>query len=196
MQQAPPTEEVWDGVKIANGAGGGYDQQRHCNDTNPTKITVMKYFIRSLKYFVALCVLCAAIMALNRLSGFATLTLEETFYVMFHTSRYATLFAAIVVLAALYPKFGFVVRKVEGDVEENREQIINAFKSAGFSLRGEEDGVMTFRADGPLRKLMLLGEDEIKVSQYGQWIQIDGIRRGVARVEYRLDSYIQMSKHD
>ena len=45
----------------------------------------MKYFIRSLKYFVALCVLCAAIMALNRLSGFATLTLEETFYVMFHT---------------------------------------------------------------------------------------------------------------
>ena len=47
----------------------------------------MKYFIRSLKYFVALCVLCAAIMALNRLSGFATLTLEETFYVMFHTTR-------------------------------------------------------------------------------------------------------------
>ena len=89
-----------------------------------------------------------------------------------------------------------MVRKVEGDVEENREQIVNAFKSAGFSLRGEEDGVMTFRADGPLRKLMLLGEDEIKVSQYGQWIQIDGIRRGVARAGYKLDSYIQMTKHD
>ena len=150
----------------------------------------MKYFIRSLKYFVALCVICVAILALMLATGTSALTLDQTVYVMFHTSRYATLFAA------LYPKFGFVVRKVEGDVEENREQIINAFKSAGFSLRGEEDGVMTFRADGPLRKLMLLGEDEIKVSQYGQWIQIDGIRRGVARVEYRLDSYIQMSKHD
>ena len=144
----------------------------------------MKYFIRSLKYFVALCVICVAILALMLATGTSALTLDQTVYVMFHTSRYATLFAAIVVLAALYPKFGFVVRKVEGDVEENREQIINAFKSAGFSLRGEEDGVM------------LLGEDEIKVSQYGQWIQIDGIRRGVARVEYRLDSYIQMSKHD
>ena len=144
----------------------------------------MKYFIRSLKYFVALCVICVAILALMLATGTSALTLDQTVYVMFHTSRYATLFAAIVVLAALYPKFGFVVRKV------------NAFKSAGFSLRGEEDGVMTFRADGPLRKLMLLGEDEIKVSQYGQWIQIDGIRRGVARVEYRLDSYIQMSKHD
>ena len=153
----------------------------------------MKYFIRSLKYFVALCVICVAILALMLATGTSALTLDQTVYVMFHTSRYATLFAAIVVLAALYPRFGFVVRKVEGDVEENREQIVNAFKSAGFSLRGDRG---TFRADGPLRKLMLLGEDEIKVSQYGQWIQIDGIRRGVARVEYRLDSYIQMSKHD
>ena len=149
----------------------------------------MKYFIRSLKYFVALCVLCAAIMALNRLSGFATLTLEETFYVMFHTTRGMMLPAVIVLLAAFYPKFG-------GDVGENREQIVNAFKSAGFSLRTDEDGVMTFRADGLLRKLTLLGEDEIKVSQYGQWILLDGIRRGVARAGYKLDSYIQMTKHD
>ena len=124
----------------------------------------MKYFIRSLKYFVALCVLCAAIMALNRLSGFATLTLEETFYVMFHTTRGMMLPAVIVLLAAFYPKFGFVQRKVEGD--------------------------------GLLLKLTLLGEDEIKVSQYGQWILIDGIRRGVARAGYKLDSYIQMTKHD
>ena len=55
---------------------------------------------------------------------------------------------------------------------------------------------MTFRADGLLLKLTLLGEDEIKVSQYGQWILIDGIRRGVARAGYKLDSYIQMAKHD
>lgn len=156
----------------------------------------MKYFVRSLKYFCALCVLCIVLMGLMLMTGTSALSLDDTLYAMFHTDRYLMLFTAIVVLAALYPRFGFVERKVEGDVEENREQIVNAFKSAGFSLRGEEDGVMTFRADGPLRKLMLLGEDEIKVSQYGQWIQIDGIRRGVARVEYRLDSYIQMSKHD
>ena len=87
----------------------------------------MKYFIRSLKYFVALCVICVAILALMLATGTSALTLDQTVYVMFHTSRYATLFAAIVVLAALYPKFGFVVRKVEGDVEENREQIINAY---------------------------------------------------------------------
>ena len=107
-----------------------------------------------------------------------------------------TAFAAIVALAAVYPRFGFVVRRVEGDIEENREQILNAFRSAGFSLRSDEDGVMTFRADNFGQKLMLLGEDEIKVSQYGQWIVLDGIRRGVARVQYRLDSYIHMTRND
>ena len=72
----------------------------------------MKYFIRSLKYFVALCVICVAILALMLATGTSALTLDQTVYVMFHTSRYATLFAAIVVLAALYPKFGFVVRTI------------------------------------------------------------------------------------
>ena len=156
----------------------------------------MKYFIRSLKYFCALCVLCVAIMWLNRLAGTAKLTFEETFFVMFHSPRGMLLPAVIVLLAAFYPKFGFIVRQVEGDVEQNREQIVNAFRSEGFSLRGEQDGEMTFRADNPLKKLSLLWEDEIKVSQYGQWIRIEGIRRGVARVQYRLDSYLEMNRRN
>lgn len=155
-----------------------------------------KYIIRSLKYFCALCVLCIVLMGLMLMTGTSALSLDDTLYAMFHTDRYVMLFTAIVVLAAVYPKFGFVGRKVEGDMEENREQIVNAFRSSGFSLRSEEDGVMTFRADNFVQKLMLLGEDEIKVSQYGQWIVLDGIRRGVARVQYRLDSYIQMTRND
>ncbi len=158
----------------------------------------MKYFIRSLKYFFALCVLCIALMGLMLMTGTSALSLDDTLYVMLHTDRYLMLFTAIVVLAAVYPRFGFVERKVEGDMEENREQIVNAFKSAGFSLRSDEDGVMTFRADGLLRKLMLLGEDEIK----GFTVRtVDPARRhpprrGPGRVQYKLDSYIHMSKHD
>ena len=155
-----------------------------------------RYLIRSLKYFAALCVLCMAIMALNLTTGMASLSLEETLYVMFHTPRGLLLPAVIVLLAAFYPRFGFIVRRVEGDVEEHREQIVNAFRSAGFELRREEDDALFFRAKGPLHRLLLLGEDEIKVSQYGQWIELEGIRRGVARVIYRLDSHIRMARYD
>ncbi|WP_417016077.1 hypothetical protein [Alistipes sp.] len=156
----------------------------------------MKYFFRSLKYFCALCVLCVAIMYLNRLAGTARLTIGETFQVMFHTPRGMMLPAVIVLLAAFYPKFGFVTRQVEGDIAENRDQILNAFRSEGFSLRNEEQEVMTFRADNWIRKILMLGEDELKVSQYGQWIRIEGNRRGVARVQYRLDSYLERIRHD
>ena len=154
-----------------------------------------KYLIRSAKYFVALCVLLVAIMALNRAMG-STLTIRETFYVMFHTTRGLLLPVVVVVLALCYPRFGFIVRRVEGDTELDREQIVNAFRSAGFSLRREEDGTLFFRADGFVQKLLLLWEDEIRVSQYGQWIELDGIRRGVARVQYRLDSYLQMKRRN
>lgn len=154
-----------------------------------------KYLIRSAKYFVALCVLLVAIMALNRAMG-STLTIQETFYVMFHTTRGLLLPVVVVVLALCYPRFGFIVRRVEGDTELDREQIVNAFRSAGFSLRREEEGTLFFRADGFVQKLLLLWEDEIRVSQYGQWIELDGIRRGVARVQYRLDSYLQMKRRN
>ena len=156
----------------------------------------MKYFLCSLKYFVALCVLCVAIMCLNQVMGIATLTIEETFYVMFHTLRGSLLIVAIVVAAAFYPKFGFIGRRVEGDVVENRTQIINAMKDSGFELHREEDEVMYFRAKNPLRRFMMLYEDELKVSQYGQWIEVEGIRRGVAMVVYRLDSFIAMVKRN
>ena len=154
------------------------------------------YFVRSLKYLVALCVVCAVIMALMLLSGTSALTFDETLYVMFRTDRFLSLAVAVVVLAALYPRFGFTVRQVEGDMADNRTQIVNAFKSAGFSLRSEVDGTMIFRAEGFLHRLLLLFEDEIRVSQDGQQIALDGIRRGVARVEYRLDSYLRMTRRN
>lgn len=156
----------------------------------------MKYLIRSLKYFVALCVLCVVLMALMILTGSSNLTAEETIYLMFHSDRFVLLGVAMVVLAAAYPRFGFITRRVEGDVEQHRTQINNALHTAGFRLVKEEDGVLYFRGDGLLKRLSLLFEDEISVRQYGQWIEIEGIRRGVAKAWYLLDSYIEMVKRN
>lgn len=156
----------------------------------------MKYLVRSLKYFVALCVLCVVLMALMILTGSSNLTAEETIYLMFHSDRFVLLGVAMVVLAAAYPRFGFITRRVEGDVEQHRTQINNALHTAGFRLVKEEDGVLFFRGDGLLKRLSLLFEDEISVRQYGQWIEIEGIRRGVAKAWYLLDSYIEMVKRN
>ncbi|MBR5849814.1 MAG: hypothetical protein IKZ12_01955 [Alistipes sp.] len=156
----------------------------------------MKYFLRSVKYFCAMCVLCVALMALMILTGTSAMNAEDTLYLMFHSDRFVMLGGALVVLAATYPLFGFVVRRVEGDLTRHREQVEQAFRVAGFALVGEENGTLIFRGEGLGKRLMLLFEDEIRVYQEGDQIAIDGIRRGVAVVAYRLDSYIQMVKYD
>ena len=70
-------------------------------------------------------------------------------------------------------------------MEAERDYILRVFAAAGFTLKEESDGRMVFRADNILSRLFMLFEDEIVVEQYGQWIDISGIRRGVAKVLYR-----------
>ncbi len=83
-----------------------------------------------------------------------------------------------------------------GSLSTDRQQVLTAFEVAGFSLRDERDGVMTFRATGIVKRLTMLFEDEIRVSQCGEYINIDGNRRGVARVVYQLDNYIRNKRRN
>ena len=150
-------------------------------------ITTMKYLIRSVKYFIALCVLYLIIMALMLLTNTSALV---------HSTRGQVLIVAVVLLSALYPKFGFIRRQEIGSLRKNREQILNAFVSEGFKPVRESEHEMVFRADSLFKRLTLLFEDEIRVTQTGEWITIEGIRRGVARVYYRLQSYLERTRNE
>ena len=66
-------------------------------------ITTMKYLIRSVKYFIALCVLYLIIMALMLLTNTSVLTPSETFSALVHSTRGQVLIVAVVLLSALYP---------------------------------------------------------------------------------------------
>lgn len=146
----------------------------------------MRYFIRSVKFLIALFVIYLAAVWIMIEAGASMLTMRETLQVLVRTPRGIVLLAAIVVWAAIYPCVGFVSRRVEGDMTDDREKIIRAFISAGYVLKSEDGEQMRFRAAGLFHKLRLLFEDEIIVSQYGQWIVLDGIRRSVADVQMRL----------
>lgn len=155
----------------------------------------MKYLIRSVKYFIALCVLYLIIMALMLLTNTSVLTPSETFSALVHSTRGQVLIVAVVLLSALYPKFGFIRRQEIGSLRKNREQILNAFVSRASPVR-ESEHEMVFRADSLFKRLTLLFEDEIRVTQTGEWITIEGIRRGVARVYYRLQSYLERTRNE
>ncbi len=156
----------------------------------------MRYLKRALKYFFVLIVILLAINLLIGDSIFLELSIVDALKAMASSERHIKLFAVIVILSALYPLFGYVKRRVVGSVDENRDQIIAAFDSVGFHLVREEDGVLYFRASNVVHRALLIFEDEIKVWQSGDEIVLDGIRRGVARVNYRIDMYITNSKYD
>lgn len=144
----------------------------------------------------ALVVLYAAAMWLMSKTGATMLTARQMAMNLLCTARGIVLIAVVVVWAAVYPKVGFVVRRVEGDTEEDGERILNAFLKSGYVPAGRRDDKLIFRAASPLRRLRLLFEDEITVTQYGQWIELTGIRRSVAEVEMRLGSFIRNANRE
>lgn len=140
-----------------------------------------------------LCCLLVGAMILTRTTPF---TAREAAEVFFCTPRGWLLIGALVLLSAAYPRFGFCRRRIEGDLDVHRTQLLNAFRSEGYGLAGEADGTLRFRAEGLLQRVMQLGEDEIRVSQYGQWIEFDGRRKAVVRIAYRLENYIARSHEE
>lgn len=147
----------------------------------------MKYLIRSAKYFAAFCVLYLGVVWLSlKTTKGMDVGVWEYVVATFLTTKGKLLGGAVILLSAAYPRFGFITRRVECDMEQEQPYIEQMFALAGFSLQQKSEGRMVFRATNILDKMMMLFEDEIIVEQYGQWIEITGIRRGVAKVVYRM----------
>ena len=127
----------------------------------------MRYLIRSIKFLVALFVIYLAAVWIMIEAGASMLTMRETLQVLVHTTRGIVLIVAIVVWAAVYPRIGFVSRRDEGDMTEDRERIIAAFISAGYVLRSEDGEQMRFRAAGLFHKLRCCSRTRLRFRSTG-----------------------------
>ena len=147
---------------------------------------IKRYLIRSVKYLLAFCVIYLAVvwLSLKTTRGMDVSVMDYVLATL-QTTKGQLLMAAVVVLSALYPRFGFMTRRVECDMEEERDSLLANMALAGYTLREESEGRMVFRATSILDRIVMLFEDEIVVEQYAQWINITGIRRGVEKVMYR-----------
>lgn len=156
----------------------------------------MRYFVRAAKYFVAFCVLYLVLVWLGLKSQGGDASVWESIVATMSVKRGWMLVGAVVVISALYPRFGFMTRRIECDMVADREQLLAAFTMAGFVLREEGDGRMVFRGDNLMRRIFMLFEDEIVVEQYAQWVDITGNRRGVANAAYRLELYMENKQRE
>ena len=158
----------------------------------------MRYLIRSVKYLLLLCALYVALVWAMYLIG-AEPQVDPWLQIEAHlasaqSKRMAVVFVA---LAALYPRFGFMRKRIEGfNPERDAERLMNAMAVFGYKLVSESEGVKLFRAEGFVKRLTLLWEDSIEVEVVDGALEIRGIRRMVARIAYQLETYIRNSRFE
>ena len=151
----------------------------------------MKYAIRSLKYLILICVLYVAMTWLSAVYTY-DVDVVTLLKAQLDTDQGRWIVVAFVVLALFYPRFGFVRRLVEGvNIDNDRIRIDNAMKLYGFKFAEEHDGVVVYRAEGIIRRITLLFEDEILVRQVEGGVEIEGLRRTAVRIIYQLKAYIE-----
>ena len=148
----------------------------------------MRYLIRAVKYFFAFCVLYVGVVWLSILTQKGMdISVWDSISATMATERGRMLALAVVALSAAYPFFGFVKRSVKWDMATEADRLVEIFAAAGFALKEQGEGKMVFKANNILDRLVMLFEDEIVVEQQGEQIILSGIRRGVAKVIYRLN---------
>lgn len=151
----------------------------------------MKYLIRSIKYFFYFAFLTTAIILALVATGLA----EGDINTMFRGGPDAIWKIALffVAVAAVYPKVGFISRKVSSarPWSEIRGEVIDFFKERQYEPESENAGTVTFRHKGVLNRITRMYEDRITLTILEDGFEMEGLRKDVFRIsvnlEYRLN---------
>ena len=158
----------------------------------------MSYLIRAIKYLLLLSALYVALVWAMYLLG-AEPQIDPWLQIEAHLRADIgkKMVVMFVILAALYPRFGFMRKRIEGYTpERDKERLQNAMALFGYKLAESHDGVDVYRAEGVVKRLTLLWEDRIEVRVEDGALEMKGIRRMVARIAYQLETYIRNSRFE
>ncbi|MBR3892133.1 MAG: hypothetical protein IKJ20_01550 [Alistipes sp.] len=159
---------------------------------------MMRYLIRAIKYLLLLSALYVALVWAMYLLG-AEPQIDPWLQIEAHLRADIgkKMVVVFVILAALYPRFGFMRKRIEGYTpERDKERLQNAMALFGYKLAESHDGVDVYRAEGVVKRLTLLWEDRIEVRIEDGALELKGIRRMVARIAYQLETYIRNSRFE
>lgn len=153
----------------------------------PIEFIRMRYFIRSVKYFIYFTLLFVVIMALLVFLGAA----EGDISTMFRGGYSALWKIALVfaVISAIYPSVGFIKREVliPGSWEEDKDTIRDFMEKRGYVLESEDTGTMSFRKTGSGRFTRMY-EDRITLTAKIGGLDMEGMRKDVVRLAMGLES--------
>ena len=139
----------------------------------------MKYLIRSVKYFFYFAFLTTAIILALVLIGAVEGNIEGIFEDGYNSIWKIALFFLIV--AAVYPKFGFVTRKLDTEAEWDtvKDKAIRYFSEKPYRIEEEAADHVSFRRRDPVGRLTKMCEDRIILSKTEDGYVMEGLRKDV-----------------
>jgi hypothetical protein len=146
-----------------------------------------RYPIRAAKYFVYLLLLFVVLFGLLLLTRS---TSWQTLGAVVHSGRIWLLAAAFIGLPAIYPLFGYVVREMNLDYDQRRELFGRVLAMNGYRVVSETPDSLVCRAESGMKRAALQFEDRIDIRRDGRRIRIEGPRKEVVRLEYRLNTFM------
>lgn len=145
------------------------------------------YIIRAAKYAIYLILLLVIIFTLMN-----SLTKNQTSFAdLFTTSRGIYMAFVVLIFAAIYPMMGYVKRTLVFDASQKVDEVVNVMSLSGYARTDAGDAAaMTFRAVGKMKRLSLMGEDQITITTTEGLSTIAGPRKEVVRVSFRFTTFI------
>ena len=139
----------------------------------------MKYLIRSVKYFFYFAALTTVIVLVLVFIGAVEGGIDNIFQDGYNSLWKIAIFFAIV--AAVYPKFGFVSRKLdtEADWDTVRNTAKTYFQEKPFKLESETADTVNFRRRDIISRITKMGEDCITLRRTDAGYVLEGLRKDV-----------------
>lgn len=152
------------------------------------KKIMKRYVIRAAKYLAWMLILFAVIFIIMDLTDTSAVEGVSGLKQVISGDRGHILMLMIVALAAVFPVVGFMTRNIKGSL--TREDIVIMMNGIGFKLSSYEGNSLVFNATNPLKKFGMYFEDRIEIVLEEENIKVDGIRKEVVKIEYRINTLL------
>ena len=143
---------------------------------------MMRYLLRSLKYFLTICAITALLLWVLGLLGLVGRDVDTLFEKGWTSVGYILLMFAAVSL--VYPKLKYTRRPVflPGETAEIRPVVEREMAARGFRIERDGDEELTFRRADFAPRLNRFFEDRITFTRVADGYEVEGLTRDVVLI--------------
>lgn len=153
----------------------------------------MQYFIRAVKYFFYFAILTTLILSVLVIIGAVEGNIESMFSDGYNAIWKMAIF--FILVAAVYPKFGFINRRlyVDGDWDTLKNTALTYMAERRYILVSENGDDVTFRCKDIASRISKMYEDTVVLKKTEDGYFLEGLRKDVIRLaaglEHRLTQH-------